>query len=221
MIYLGIDPGMSGGIAALTELGEVLLAAKMPDTERDVYQLLSQLPMNRGYAPCPRHAVLERVWSSPGWGHVGSFKFGLSYGGLRMALTAACIPFDEVLPRAWQKELGCLSGKDKNITKRRAQALFPGLTITHATADALLMAEYCRRMRTRSYGSQEAEEGAAEVQSAEAGERPTPTFQSGRRGGKADTLRSEVAQKRLSDAARGRSVASAPRHGAGPQHPAR
>jgi hypothetical protein len=38
-----------------------------------------------------------------------------------------------------------LSKGDKNVTKRKAQELFPSLKITHATADALLIAEYLRR----------------------------------------------------------------------------
>jgi hypothetical protein len=40
----------------------------------------------------------------------------------------------------------CLTGGDKNISKRRAQELFPSLKITHAVADALLIAEYGRRL---------------------------------------------------------------------------
>ena len=40
-----------------------------------------------------------------------------------------------------------LSKGDKNVTKSRAQELFPELKITHAIADALLIAEYGRRVR--------------------------------------------------------------------------
>jgi hypothetical protein len=36
---------------------------------------------------------------------------------------------------------------DKNVSKRRAQELFPQLKVTHATADALLIAEYGRRQK--------------------------------------------------------------------------
>jgi hypothetical protein len=35
---------------------------------------------------------------------------------------------------------------DKNITKRKAQELFPEIKITHAIADSLLIAEYGRRV---------------------------------------------------------------------------
>jgi hypothetical protein len=41
-----------------------------------------------------------------------------------------------------------MSKGDKNVTKAKAQQLFTQLKITHATADALLIAEFARRSRT-------------------------------------------------------------------------
>jgi hypothetical protein len=38
---------------------------------------------------------------------------------------------------------------DKNVSKRKAQELFPQLKITHATADALLLAEFGRRAQNQ------------------------------------------------------------------------
>jgi hypothetical protein len=160
MIYIGIDPGAGGGIAFLDEgppgkgwpLG--VIAIKMPATEADIFGLIKD---------CPGRAVIEHVWSIPGQG--GAFAFGKNVGALLMALTAAKIPFDQALPRRWQKELGvaypagATDTEKKNITKRRAQALFPGVPITHAIADALLIAEYCRRLHR---GSHVQEKGAAQ-----------------------------------------------------------
>jgi hypothetical protein len=152
-LYIGIDPGQGGGIAIVTESGAVLRAVKMADTDRDVFDALSCLNSHRAFA------VLEKVHSSPQMGVASAFTFGCSYGALRMALCAAGIPYDEVTPQAWQKVMGCRlpGGKGfgqrdataaKNHTKRRAQALFPYVAkITHATADALLLAEFCRRRR--------------------------------------------------------------------------
>lgn len=142
MIYLGLDPGASGGIAMLDDDGVVVAAFAMPLTERDILDEL--LPLE-GKA----RAVLERVSSSPQMGVVSAFTFGRGYGGLLMALTAARIPFSQVVPAKWQAALQCRSGGDKNITKRRAQQLWPGRKITHAIADALLLAEYCRLLERR------------------------------------------------------------------------
>jgi hypothetical protein len=76
-----------------------------------------------------------------------AFTFGQGYGRLEMALTAANVPFKRVTPQVWQKSMKCLTGGDKNISKGRAQEMFPSLKITHATADALLIAEYARITR--------------------------------------------------------------------------
>lgn len=137
--HVGIDPGASGGIAIIHEDGSVIEALKIPTTEKDVLNVL--IGWGRAFA------MLERVRSMPGNGVASTFKFGQHYGMLRMALVAGGVPFDEVTPQRWQKAMGCLSGGDKNVTKRRAQELFPQQRVTHAVADALLIAEYCRRSR--------------------------------------------------------------------------
>jgi hypothetical protein len=78
-------------------------------------------------------------------GVTSSFTFGNGFGHLEMALTAAGIPFERVSPQKWQKAMGCLTKGDKNVSKKRAQELFPSIKCTHATSDALLIAEYGNR----------------------------------------------------------------------------
>lgn len=140
MLFLGIDPGKGGGLAML-EAGAGARAVRMPATDRDIYDLLCSV---RG---CGTFAAIEQVHAMPKQGVSSTFTFGMGYGGLRMALVACDIPFDEVTPRRWQKDMSCLSGGDKNVTKRRAQELFPDVHVTHAVADALLIAEWLRRSR--------------------------------------------------------------------------
>lgn len=141
--YIGVDPGLSGGIAVLHHSGSVEVIAKMPETERDIFELFrAHSALSRG--------MLEFVRSMPDQGHTGAFTFGRGYGGLRMAMVAADIPFDEVTPQKWQQAMGCRTKGDKNISKRRAQELFPSVPkMTHAIADALLIAEYGRRLEMR------------------------------------------------------------------------
>ncbi len=136
--YIGIDPGQSGGIALVQE-GTPACAWKMPETERDVFDLIASL---KRWDDAPTMAVIEAVHSMPRQGVASSFKFGRNYGGLRMALIGAGIPFREVTPGKWQKDMGCLSKGDKNVTKAKAQQLFPHIKITHALADALLIAQW-------------------------------------------------------------------------------
>ena len=141
MIYIGIDPGVSGAIAWIAF--EVVAAYPLKGaTDTDIVELLCQL--NGDFPKC--HAILEEVHAMPKQGVSSTFKFGVSYGGLRMALAAAKIPFDYVTPAVWQVAMRCRTKGDKNVTKARAQELFPQLKITHAIADALLIAEYGRRL---------------------------------------------------------------------------
>ena len=143
-IALGVDPGKSGGVALVYADGSAE-AYPMPETERDVYDLLAEL-RGRWLSPSPL-AVLEFVRSSPQMGVTSAFTFGMGYGGLRMALLALHFRVVDVTPAKWQGALGCRSGGDKNKPKARAQALFPGVKkITHKVADALLIAEYGRRL---------------------------------------------------------------------------
>lgn len=144
--FIGIDPGQSGGIARVKLDGSVILACKMPETERDVWDLfkLAQAP-GPSFDVTPCFAMIERVHSMPKQGVSSSFKFGKGYGFLRGCLTASGIPWEDVTPQAWQKTMACMTGGDKNVSKAKAQQLFPAVKVTHALADALLIAEYCRR----------------------------------------------------------------------------
>lgn len=158
MKYIGIDPGVSGGIAWTSKDGPG--AEPMPDTDRGILDLLS------GHAR-DAVAVLEFVRSSPQMGVASAFTFGAGYGGLKMALSALGIPYIEVAPLKWQKALGCVSppkpsrafltAKERSARQREhkhqvkalAEQLFPGLPVTLATADALLLAAFCARQDWR------------------------------------------------------------------------
>jgi hypothetical protein len=157
-LYLGIDPGVSGGLACIDANGKPFEVIKMPDSEADLWRWLLKMGVDSldEFGNCQVVAVLERVRASRVMSQSASFTFGEGYGRLRMALIAAEVPFEEVTPNVWQKEIGILQKtgardiaikKDKNISKRKAEELFPSLTGTHWNSDALLLAEYCRRQR--------------------------------------------------------------------------
>lgn len=91
-------------------------------------------------------------------GSVGTFTFGQGYGFLRGCLRTAGIEFASVRPQDWQTLVGCRTRGDKNVSKRRAIELFPSVEkkITHATADAFLIAEYGRRLGSQNWMQEEA-----------------------------------------------------------------
>jgi hypothetical protein len=148
-ITIGIDVGASGAIAWIDERGKSCVE-KMPDTLQDLWELI------RDITNFPRSAIdgrkykayIEQVSSSPQMGVVSSFSFGRGYGNLEMALTAAGIPFERVRPQVWQKAMGCMTKGNKNISKAKAQELFPDKKATHWSSDALLIAEYGRRIQS-------------------------------------------------------------------------
>ena len=140
-ITIGIDVGASGAIAWIDERGKSCVE-KMPDTLQDLWELVVSISLNAGTGGLGVRAYLEAVSSSPQMGVVSSFSFGRGYGNLEMALTAAGIPFERVRPQVWQKAMGCMTKGNKNISKQKAQELFPDKKVIHATADALLIALY-------------------------------------------------------------------------------
>jgi len=143
--FVGIDPGKSGGIATITDneaSGVMATVHGMPADPRDLWGLIVAI------SRCaPVEAVIEKPFVHVGgkMGPQSAFNFGGSFFTLRAFLIAADIPFEEVPPQHWMTAMECMTGGDKNVSKRRAEELFPGLHITHATADALLIAAFCRQ----------------------------------------------------------------------------
>lgn len=138
--FLGIDPGASGGMAAINDSGSVVSVIKLASTECDIAAWIRDASRyDRAFA------VIERVSSSPQMGVVSAFTFGRSYGFLRGCLASSRVPFVDITPAKWQAAMRCLTKGDKNITKAMAQQLHPniGVKVTHAIADAILLATYC------------------------------------------------------------------------------
>lgn len=163
-LYIGIDPGGSGGGLALLSSQEVVEAVAMPKTERDLWDKLeswSLLARNSG--KMKTYAVIERVHSMPSQSAQSGFSFGLNYGQCRLALIALGIPFDDPAPQTWMKALnipsslsGAKKAEKKEKLRAKAQQLFPELPIWKqpkskgiqlAICDALLIAHYCRLTR--------------------------------------------------------------------------
>jgi hypothetical protein len=164
---MGVDPGKSGGIALLfSDRGNIVkvIAIHMPDTPKDVFEWIRNAAVIDaknllGFEGCV--AIIEQVGGyqpskKNGDGFVAGssamFNFGKGLGHLEMALLACGIPTESVPPRKWQKALGISSRKNtetktqwKNRLKSVAQRLFPSEKVTLATADALLIATYCKR----------------------------------------------------------------------------
>ncbi len=145
---IGIDPGKNGGVAFARHrpgCPPIRFAFKMPETSTDLVHLLCHWEPEAICFP-----YLEKVHSSPQMGVVSAFTFGQGFGRIEAALGArqnkcpSTAVTRYVRPQEWQKAMDCMTGGDKNITKRLAQEQNPTLKVTHALADALLIAEFGR-----------------------------------------------------------------------------
>lgn len=139
-MILGIDPGVRGAAAILDETD---VRAVMPFPKVTEPEMIDWLVECRAYI---KKAYIEDVHAIRGASAKSTSTFMDNRGWWRGVLMTLKIPFERVRPPVWQTALRCRTKGDKNISKRRAQELFPKLKITHETADAILIAEYGVRL---------------------------------------------------------------------------
>jgi crossover junction endodeoxyribonuclease RuvC len=142
-MIIGIDPGLSGGIA-IYDPQNGHSAIKMPETALDIALTLKDAQEASGGDV---KAFLEHVHAMPGNGASSSWKFAQNFGEIRGILTALEIPFEMVSPMKWMKGFRQMPkdrGDRKKELKRLAQELYPELKATLSTADAILIMEYGR-----------------------------------------------------------------------------
>jgi crossover junction endodeoxyribonuclease RuvC len=154
--FVGIDPGLGGGIAFyVPELGAIsvhpmpthsLVRNAKAKRELDVAALFDLL---RERDRDIRHVALERVGAMPGQGVSSMFSFGRTVGQIEGVLTALYLPVTTVAPQTWRKAMNVRGGKD--ASRLRAQTLLPydaklfSRTKDDGVAEAALMAMWCAR----------------------------------------------------------------------------
>lgn len=130
MIYLGIDPGLKGGIACIQEDGSLELFP-MPvigEKEYDIYELRRILTSFRPDHGTGCFLLFERQHSKPGQGLTSSLKTGIGYGILLGLVAGLEIPHQVVPAATWQRALFTgLSAKldTKDKSEIVAKRLFP------------------------------------------------------------------------------------------------
>ncbi len=159
MIYIGIDNGLGGGIAAIDENQNIVCLKPMPvikgkKTEyvvSSVSQILIKLKEEDDI-----FCVLEKAHVRPISGKRACFMTGYGYGMMEGILTGVGIRYRIVNPREWQKSITSGLGNDtKSASINFCLKQFPGvdLTLTERSkkhndglSDALCMATYCYEM---------------------------------------------------------------------------
>ena len=158
-LILGIDPGVSGGIAFLDparplDAPDVASVYTMPTIRaaRGTTALDVNVEKLAKLIKCTLNGVslafVEQVTSRPR--QAGQFAFGVNYGRVLGMLEALGIPTTHVAPSKWKQELG-LRGEDKSMSVALAAELFPALRSQFfglrgagldGRAEALLIAYY-------------------------------------------------------------------------------
>jgi hypothetical protein len=169
VIYIGIDPGLDGGIAVIrigangvfTEIYDTpvyeVKSAKKTRREMNLVGIVNLfvgvIGLSVPASPNLVFVVLEKVHSMPEQGVSSSFNFGRGFGQWEGILAAMEIPYMLVDPRRWKAEMMPDMGKDKDAARMIAGRLFPQAVSKlsrkkdDGRAEALLLAEYGRRER--------------------------------------------------------------------------
>lgn len=151
MIYIGVDPGVNGGIAAIQEddaFCKVIYTVPMPKVGNvvDFAAAADFLDFHNCIA------YVEKVHSMPKQGVSTMFKFGFVTGGIYGVLATLKIPVMEVTPSQWKRfVLKGLDNKDKDSSAIFCRRMFPDVSLlaterslkAHSgMADALCIAYY-------------------------------------------------------------------------------
>jgi crossover junction endodeoxyribonuclease RuvC len=152
MIYIGIDPGLSGAMAFISDEWEpqvwdtatILKGSGSVKYEVDASALFKRLAWVAGRTDV--RAALERVNSMPGQTASSTFSLGDSFGVARACLACSNIPTTYVTPQSWKKYFKLTS--DKEMSRSLAAKLYPTVDLSfkkHADrAEALLIATYLK-----------------------------------------------------------------------------
>jgi crossover junction endodeoxyribonuclease RuvC len=150
-LTIGIDPGLTGALAIIDDVGAVVALADLPII-RDlslawVDGSALQSVLLDAIGGRQSRAVIERVSAMPKQGIASSFLFGVGFGSILSVLQAMHIPLEFVTPAAWKRSYGL--SKDKHASLHKARLMFPTAELHLAKhdgrAEALLIAEYARR----------------------------------------------------------------------------
>jgi crossover junction endodeoxyribonuclease RuvC len=128
-MILGIDIGVTGGIAVLSASGDLIEVHAMPclaDGHAGRRVVNGPLLASIVFASHATRAFVEHVSARPGEGAVGAFAFGRSRGGvIEGVLAAAGVRCQFLTPPAWKRAVGLPPGRDKDVSRAAAIQRWP------------------------------------------------------------------------------------------------
>ena len=160
MRIIGIDPGLSGGIAVLDDLKifdiydmPIMSEGKKNKNQLNSAQLVNIIKKNI-ISNEDTFLIVEQVSAMPGQGVTSMFNFGQTFGSIKGICAALNLPIFFVRPAKWKKHFDLInSSKDASRTKviEMYPSISPRLTKKKDVnkADAILIARYFRDCRAQ------------------------------------------------------------------------
>ena len=155
-VTIGIDPGLTGAIAAMDDQAQLILCADLPVIRSgklawiDANELTSLLMQCRNGRPA--QILVERSQAMPGQGVSSTFCTGVVLGSILAACQRVAIPLHLVTAAVWKRSMGL--GADKSASLDKARLLFPTAELDrvkdHNRAEALLLAYYGLTLTARA-----------------------------------------------------------------------
>ena len=160
MRIIGIDPGLSGGIAILDDLKifdiydmPIMSEGKKNKNQLNSAQLVNIIKKNI-ISNGDTFLIVEQVSAMPGQGVTSMFNFGQSFGILKGICSAMQLPMYFVRPAKWKKYFNLINS-EKDASRTRAIEIFPYFSSQLSRkkdsnkADAILIARYFRDCRSQ------------------------------------------------------------------------
>ena len=155
MIIIGIDPGLSGGIAVIDN-NKVIDLFDMPvmaDGKKNKKQLnsalLAKLIKESTSNTSESAVIVEQVNAMPGQGVTSMFNFGQTFGAIKGICATLELPIFFVRPSKWKKHFELINSS-KDASRTKAIEMYPRLAEKLSKkkdvnkSDAILIARfYC------------------------------------------------------------------------------
>tara|TARA_B100000700_G_scaffold331003_1_gene460692 strand:+ start:1964 stop:2455 length:492 start_codon:yes stop_codon:yes gene_type:complete len=160
MRIIGIDPGLSGGIAILDDLKifDVFDMPIMSEGKKNKNQLNSAQLVNiikKHILPNGEtFVIVEQVSAMPGQGVTSMFNFGQTFGSIKGICAALGLPISYVRPTKWKKHFELINSS-KDASRTKVIEMYPSISARLTKkkdvnkADAILIARYFRDCRSQ------------------------------------------------------------------------
>ena len=160
MRIIGIDPGLSGGIAILDDLKifDIYDMPIMSEGKKNKNQLNSAQLVNiirKNLIPNgDTFLIVEQVSAMPGQGVTSMFNFGQTFGSIKGICAALNLPIFFVRPTKWKKHFDLINSS-KDASRTKVIEMYPSISPRLSKkkdvnkADAILIARYFRDCRAQ------------------------------------------------------------------------